>query len=165
MNTVSSNLVTFQLPMIPGGEVMGEVRVKVRLSNAADEALVRRGVIAPDEVRSKTVEAIVDTGAVCTVLPEDLAQELGLAITRQSVARYANGQTETVGTTEPVFVEFVDIEERRASDEALIVGDEVLIGQTVLERTDLLVDCAGQQLLPRHPGGPVLYIRQTKSSR
>ena len=32
------------------GSQMGEVRVRVKLTNAADEALVRRGQLAPDRV-------------------------------------------------------------------------------------------------------------------
>ena len=48
---------------------MGEVRVKVRLTNAADESLARRGQLQPAGVRSITVEAVVDTGAVRCVIP------------------------------------------------------------------------------------------------
>jgi len=31
----------------------------------------------------------------------------------------------------------------------------VLIGQTVLESTDLLVDCVSRKVIPAHPEGPL----------
>lgn len=153
-----AGLVTFRIPITPEGKAMGEVRVKARLTNAGDAHKARHGEITLEQVRSKEVEAIVDTGAMLTVIPPELAQELGLAVVGESVARYANGTSETVGTTEPILVE---LEGRSASDDALIIGDEVQIGQTVLEKTDLLVDCSNRRLIanPKHPDGPVLYIR------
>jgi hypothetical protein len=46
-------------------------------------------------------------------------------------------------------------------EEALVLGDEVLIGQTVLEKLDLLVDCAKQKLVPNpaHPDQPVTKVK------
>ena len=52
-----------------------------------------------------------------------------------------------------------EIMERRSSDDALIRGDEVLIGQTLLEKMDLLVDCTRQRLVPAHPEGPVNKLK------
>ena len=59
---------------------MGEVRVKVKLTNAGDEVLVRRGLLTADKIRSYESEALVDTGAVRSVLPAHVVQLLGLAI-------------------------------------------------------------------------------------
>jgi hypothetical protein len=53
----------------------------------------------------------------------------------------------------------IEIMERRSSDDALILGDEVLIGQTLLEKMDLLVDCARQRLVPAHQEGPVNKLK------
>ncbi|MGH9799447.1 MAG: retroviral-like aspartic protease family protein [Blastocatellia bacterium] len=135
---------------------MDEVRIKVKLTNSMDASLARRGELDSDKVRSKEVEAIVDTGAVCTVIPTALAKELGVEIVKQSVARYANGDREVVGKGEPVMIE---IEDRLTFDSPLLLGDEVLIGQTVLETTDLLVDCTNKRLMPGHPEGVVLHVR------
>ena len=46
---------------------MGEVRVTVKLNNAVDLGMQRRGLIQPAEVRSVTVEAVVDTGRCAPV--------------------------------------------------------------------------------------------------
>jgi hypothetical protein len=74
------------------------------------------------------------------------------------VAQYADGREETVPVTDPV--EFT-INRRDATVECLVLGDNVQIGQTVLEMTDLLVDCANQRVVPNpaHPDQPVLKIR------
>jgi len=153
---MNTGLVTYKVPITAEGKVMGEVRVKVKLSNTLDAALARRGELDPDKVRSKEVEAIVDSGTVCTVIPKSLSEELGLEIVRESVARYANGQSEVVGKGEPLMIE---IEDRLAFDSPLVLGDEVLIGQTVLETTDLLIDCTNRRLIPGHPEGVVLHVR------
>jgi clan AA aspartic protease len=136
---------------------MGEVRVMVRLTNAADEALVRRGMLAPDQVRTYETTALVDTGTTHTVVPEHVIQRLGLAIRDELLVQFADGRPELVGVTEPLRVE---IQGRSTNDDALATGDEVLIGQTVLEKMDWVVDCAGQCLIqnPRHPNGPIFRI-------
>src|SRR5688500_17057582 len=63
-----------------GSTPLGEVRVKVKLTNAVDEALVRRGLLTADKIRSYEADAVVDTGAVRSVLPIHVVQLLGLAI-------------------------------------------------------------------------------------
>lgn len=136
---------------------MGEVRVKVKLTNAIDEALVSRGILNPNMLRMCEIEALVDTGAVRTVLPISIVQQLGLRIRGQQVAQYANGMEESVGLTEPVIIE---LEGRETTEATLVTGNTVLIGQTVLETLDLLIDCRNQRLVPNpeHPNYPVMRI-------
>src|SRR5437868_5663588 len=109
------------------GTDMGEIRTRVRLVNAADDALARRGQIPAAQVRSYEADALVDTGAIRTVIPVQVMHQLGLSPRGQRVAEYADGRTEVVDLTEPLIVE---IHGRDTSDEALVLGDEVLIGQT-----------------------------------
>ncbi|MFN6528926.1 retroviral-like aspartic protease family protein [Nostoc sp. ChiSLP03a] len=136
---------------------MGAVRIKVKLTNAIDEALVSRGMLNPNMLRVYETEALVDTGAVRTVLPMPIVQQLGLRIRGQQVAEYANGMEESIGVTEPVIIE---LEGRETTEATLVTGNTVLIGQTVLETLDLLVDCKNQRLVPNpeHPNYPVLRI-------
>jgi clan AA aspartic protease len=139
-------------------KVMREVRVDVRLTNAADEALVRRGLLPAESVRSYEAQAFVDTGAVKSILPVQVVQQLGLAIVRKTRARYANDSGEDVDITEMVGI---DINGRRTTEETLVLGSEVLIGQTVLESLDLLVDCIAHRLIPNpeHPDQPVINVK------
>ncbi|MDX2033567.1 MAG: clan AA aspartic protease [Blastocatellia bacterium] len=140
---------------------MGEVRVKVKITNAADDTLARRKQLPVGEVRTLTATALVDTGAVRLVLPSFVAEQLGLERVGKQVAEYADGRLDEVDVTEPVYIE---IDGRRTADEALVLGDEVLIGQTVLEKTDMQVDCAGRQLIPNpaHPDQPVSKVKRVR---
>jgi len=135
---------------------VGEVRVRVKLTNALDEALARRGQLATDQMRVYEAQALVDTGAVRSVLPVQVVQQLGLQIRGQRVAEYADGRRDVVGVTEPLIIE---MEHRDTLDEALVLGDEVLIGQTVLEKLDLMVDTQRLMPNPAHPDQPVSKVK------
>jgi clan AA aspartic protease len=129
---------------------MGAVRVKVKLTNAIDEELVRRGLLNPNLLRVYEAEALIDTGAVRTAIPAEVVDFLGLRIRNQEIAKYADGRQEVVGLTGPVIME---IEGRETTEATLVLGDIVLIGQTALETLDLLVDCKNQCLVP-NPANP-----------
>jgi len=138
--------------------MMGEVRTQVKLTNAIDEALARRGQLPADRVRVYETRALVDTGAVRSVLPVHVVQQLGLEIRGQRVAEYADGRREAVGVTEALVIE---IEGRDTLEEALVLGDEVIIGQTVLEKLDLFVDPINQRVVPNpaHPDQPISKVK------
>lgn len=139
-------------------QAMGEVRTAAELTNAIDEGLERRGQISRDQVRTYRADALVDTGAVRTVLPVQVAEQLGLAIVGERVAEYADGRLDVVGLTEPVKI---DIGGRTTVEQALVLGNEVIIGQTVLETIDMQVDCSNRRLVPNpaHPDQPVVKIK------
>jgi clan AA aspartic protease len=137
---------------------MGEVRVKAVLTNAVDEDLARRGQIRPDQIRRYEAQALVDTGAVRSCLPAHVVEQLGLSLRGQRVAEYADGRKDIVAVTGPVVIH---IEGRDTLEEALVLGDEVLIGQTVVEKIDMWVDCVHQRLAPNpaHPDQPVSKVK------
>ncbi len=137
---------------------MGEIRVKVQLTNAIDEALARRGQLDAELIRTYEADAMVDTGAIRSVIPAQILEALGLRTRGQRVAQYADGREENVGVTEPLVFRLLG---RDTLEEALVLGDEVLIGQTVLEKLDLLADCAGRRVIPNpaHPDQPVSKVK------
>jgi clan AA aspartic protease len=137
---------------------MGEIRTRVILTNGVDEFLARRGELGSQEVRRYEADALVDTGAVVSVLPVSVAESLGLESDRRSVAELADGSRVNVEIAEPILFEILG---RRTTDEAFILGDEVLIGQTILEKLDLWADARNQQLIPNpaHPDQPVLKLK------
>jgi hypothetical protein len=61
-----------------GERPMGEVRVKVQLRNTFDQMRSRRGEIPSDQIRVYEAEAVVDTGAVSSVIPPFVVEQLGL---------------------------------------------------------------------------------------
>ncbi len=137
---------------------LGEVRVKVRLISAVDEARARAGDLPQKRVRQRVIGALVDPGAVRSIIPPQVMIALGLTSRGRRVVEYADGRKEPVDVTGPMIV---DIDGRDTVEEALVLGDEVLIGQTVLEKLDMLVDCASHRLVPNpaHPEQPVTKVK------
>jgi len=137
---------------------MGEVRTQVLIINAVDEALQRAGQLSAERVRRYEADAMVDSGAVRSVMPAHVARQLGVDVRGQRVVEYADGPKEAVDVTGPVIFNIMG---RDTMEEALVLRDEVLIGQTVLEKLDLLVDCNRQKLIPNpaHPDQPVTKVK------
>jgi hypothetical protein len=106
--------------------VIGEIRVKVILTNSTDEALNRRRKLKKSAIRRFEADALVDTGAVRSVIPAHVMGKLGVMARGQRVAEYADGRKESVGITEPIIF---DVLGRDTLEEALVLGDEVLIGR------------------------------------
>lgn len=138
---------------------MGAVRIEVELANMVDEALVRQGQKEPEAVRRMKVTALVDTGAVKCVVPQFVADTLGVARPFREVAEFADGRRQEVDVTEPILMKILG---RPVYEECLVLGDEVLIGQTALEKTDLHVDCREGKVVPNpaHPDQPVITIKR-----
>jgi clan AA aspartic protease len=134
---------------------MGEVYVRVRLSNAWDVECVRRGLANADQIRSLEVDALVDTGSTRSVVPPEIVERLGLTLIDSAVGKLADGSHANIGLCSPVSFEIMG---RRTEEEAYVMGDEILIGQTTLQTTDLLVDCKDHRVIPKHPDGPVFRL-------
>jgi predicted aspartyl protease len=91
---------------------------------------------------------LIDTGALRGILLPQVIQRLGLEMVGERVAEYADGRLEAVGLTEPLTLQVLDREEL---EEAMVVGEEVLIGRTALGKLGLVVDYVNQRLVPnRH---------------
>jgi predicted aspartyl protease len=56
---------------------MGNVFAELTLKNGSDLVRFNDGHISDKDVRSVTVRALVDTGAVSLVINEDICQQLG----------------------------------------------------------------------------------------
>ena len=136
---------------------MGQVKVQVRLTNAREAVLAQLGHLKAEQVHHCDTEALIDTGAVRSVLPPFVAAQLGLSCLDRTMALYADGRGEEVECTEPVIV---DIGGRRMSTSAMVLGQQVLLGVTVLEELDLLVNYTGQRLIPNlaHPQQPAFRV-------
>jgi clan AA aspartic protease len=137
---------------------MGEVRTATLLTNAVDEDLSRQGQLSPAKIRRYEADAMVDTGAVRSIIPPHVVEQLGLTIRGKRVVEYADGRNDVVDVTGPILFKILD---RDTLEEALVLGDEVLIGQTVLEKLDLMVDCNSRRVIPNpaHPDQPVTKVK------
>ena len=119
--------------------IMGEIHADVRLENAGDREYFRRGDRAEADIRHSTVDGVVDTGAVTLVLPQNIVERLGLETQGTAFVTYADERREERPLAGPVVVRIGN----RSMTMDCIVGpplSEVLIGQVVLERLDLIAD-------------------------
>ncbi len=140
------------------GQPVGEVRVKVKFTNVADAAAAAHGLIGAGEVRVYEADAMVDTGSATTVIPQAVYDQLGVDPLGTRRVVFADGRSEDVIVTFPLIVELMG---RKTSDECVVLGNEVLVGQTILEKTDLFVDCFRGRLVPNpaHPDQPILKVK------
>ena len=124
---------------------MGLVHVQVTLTNYREAVLARLGQFDASQVHSYETEALIDTGAFRSVLPPAVADQLGLLRLDRTDAKYANSSGEEVDVTEAFTVEIFG---RRMVTTAMVLGEHVLLGATVLEELDFVVDPARQRLIP-----------------
>jgi predicted aspartyl protease len=136
----------------PPEPFVGEVKVEVELENTIDRELVRRGLLGEEGVRHVRTTALVDTGAMMLVLPEDIVATLGLPELGTVPVTYADERTEERPLAGVVTVRVAG---RDARVDCVVgpPGSEPLLGQIVLEITDLLVDCSRRRLVP-NPESP-----------
>ncbi|MFM2397233.1 MAG: hypothetical protein RLZZ144_483, partial [Pseudomonadota bacterium] len=106
------------------------------------------------------VNALVDTGATFMCVTEEMALQLGFDTTEVSrhVVTLADGRQIKVPRIAPIDISFGN---RSYVTEALVLGDEPLMGVLPLEAMDSLVDPLRQQLVvnPSHPNFPVALAK------
>lgn len=125
---------------------MGEIRAKCQLAKVGGKK------------KAIEIDALVDTGAVMTLLPEDLVDGLELERDGKVVVSLANDQKIELSVALPLLLKIGN----RSMVTDCLVGPpqcEPLIGQLVLERLDLIVDPLKKTLSPR-PESP--YIPSLK---
>ncbi len=133
---------------------MGDVRVAVWLENRSDRLDVIHGRIDETRVRRFEWPALVDTGATDLVLPEEAVEALGVQVDGEIDIEYADGSIHSRPMAHDVTITI----EGRAVTLSVVVGPPgttALVGQVVLEMTDLLVDCGRRRLVPRRPLRPL----------
>ena len=124
---------------------MGQVHIQVILTNYREALMARLGQLTPEQVHRYETEALIDTGAVRSVISAALADRLGLMRLRRTEATYADGRVEEVDMTEVFTVEMLG---RETEMSAMVLGEHILLGVTALEELDLMVDCNRNRLVP-----------------
>ena len=128
---------------------MGLVNTEITLKNVEDGAIARAGLIKPEEIRTATVTAIADTGAMSLVITEEMRQKLGLGIVMEKTAIVANGQRVTGFMTDAVEVHWKN---RLTILPALVIpgAEKILMGAIVMEGMDLMVNPVTQEVVGAH---------------
>lgn len=140
-----------------GANSVGRITVDVEVANNDDLALVRRGMLPPDQIRRETIPGVVDSGAAMLVLPQTVVERLGLPLGNQVLVRYADGRRGRRREAKAVSIKLLG---RDITLPAVVEPkrETALIGAIVLEALDLLVDCKSQRVVPRDPRGAVYEI-------
>lgn len=139
---------------------MGEVRVDVKIENDRDIFQYQEGRIGNDEVRSIEINALVNTGAVMLLLPQEMVEALGLEKIGRAIVTLANEEKielDVAGTLS------LTIRDRKMKTDCLIGPPqcEPLIGQIILERLDLIIDPLKRTIVfrPESPYLPSLKLK------
>jgi clan AA aspartic protease len=127
---------------------MGNVCAEITLKNGSDLTRFKDGIISDKDIRSVTVNAVVDTGTVTLVINEDICQKLGLTIVGIRTATLAGGNKIDCKITEPVRIYWKN---RDAFCQAVVLPEgEILLGVIPLEFMDLVGDPVAEQLVGAH---------------
>jgi clan AA aspartic protease len=128
---------------------MGYVFEEITLKNSRDMGNAMSGIINEQEIRQKTVQALVDTGAHWLVINEELRRELGLEIIGEKRVALADNTEIVCQRTGSIEIQYKD---RFAVQSALVVPDRpnVLLGAAPLEEMDLIVDPLREEVTGRH---------------
>ncbi len=106
------------------------------------------------------VKALVDTGATFMCVTEDNAIQLGFDISevRMQAVTLADGHQRMVPKIAPIEIAFGN---RAYVTEAVVLGNEPLLGVIPLEAMDLIVDPRRSELTvnPEHPNYPVALAK------
>ena len=128
---------------------MGNVHTAITLKNVKDMGNAHDGYIKEDDIRSVTINALVDTGAMTLCITEEIRQKLGLEIVETRPAHIANGSRVTCQVTEPV--EIIWKNRHSTCKSVVIPGAEItLLGVIPLEDMDLTVNPVSQELVGAH---------------
>ncbi len=137
---------------------MGLVHAEIELINAGDLEVARRGFIGREEVRRMTSNALVDSGAYMMVIPEHVRLQLGLETVEYGEAEYANGKIESVPIVGPIVIKFAN---RRTVADAMVLGNQVLLGSIPMGAMDVVIHPRTQTLMvnPENPTMPKMIVK------
>ena len=135
---------------------MGIVYADLTLRNLEDVTLAKSGYLKPDDVRSVTVKAIVDTGAYTIMIDDQTMKKLGLGVSGEQKVKIASGERLACPLTTPVEINWKD---RQSVMRAIAVPGlpQVLLGLLPLEEMDLVVHPNKQELVGAH-GDTIEYM-------
>ncbi|KJV07970.1 clan AA aspartic protease [Methylocucumis oryzae] len=106
------------------------------------------------------INALVDTGATFLCVTEEIAVQLGFDTTEVSrqVVTLADGHQRKVPKIAPIEITFAN---RSYVTEAVVLGNEPLLGVIPMEAMDLVVNPSLQTLTvnPLHPNYPVALVK------
>jgi clan AA aspartic protease len=139
---------------------MGLVHAQIKITNAGDLGLVRRNLMAKEDVRSINLNAIVDKSFYMMAINETVKEQLGLTVVDKQKAQLADSSVLELEVVGPIEIRFAN---RRTVCEAIVLpgNSEILLGAIPMEAMDVLIHPKDQQLIvnPDHPIMPQLSLK------
>jgi len=131
---------------------MGLVYADITLQNAFDVTAAHKGIIANEAVKTLSVKALVDSGAITLTINDEIAKQLDLEVKDQVDVELADGTRGKNDLVGPVDIRF---QNRITSCLALVLpgATEVLLGAIPMEGMDVIIDPKFEQLTV-HPDRP-----------
>ena len=138
---------------------MGKIITTLIVTNRADQNVAARGFMAPDQIRSVTLNnVLVDTGATTLCLPASIIAQLGLELLKEVDVETANG----IGKARIFQDAKISLVGREGTFECLELpgGMNPLLGVIPLEALGIELDLKNQRLvtLPISPTETYLTI-------
>jgi clan AA aspartic protease len=126
---------------------MGLIYADIELANARNGSL-----------KSITVNALVDTGAMTLCIPEHIAIQLQLQEIEKREVTTADERRHVVPYVGPVQIQFAN---RTCFTGALVIGESVLMGAVPMEDMDLVISPSGQTVTvnPNSPNIPSAVVK------
>mgnify|MGYP001558011177 CR=1 FL=1 len=139
---------------------MGEIRVRIKLENNNDLAFYEAGIIKKNQLRQEVIDALVDTGAVEMLLPQDLVEKLGLKLYYKVIVTLADERKTELWKAGPLWLTVCN---RGMITDCLVgpPGCEPLLGQVVMEKLDLIPNPRKKTITP-NPQSPYLPTLKMK---
>ena len=144
---------------------MGHVYAGITITNSGDAYMAKQGALPNEKVRTMTVNALVDSGAMTLTIGEAIAGQLDLTVKDQVNVSLADGSLTKCDLVGPVDIRFKN---RITSCLALVLpgADEVLLGVIPLEGMDVMIDPNTQQLVlpPERPYRAGMKVKSVRLS-
>lgn len=140
---------------------MGFTHAELKLTNAEDLALVRRGHLTKDEVRSVQITALVDRDTYPLAIPDRLKHQLGISVIDNRLVELADGSLTEVEMVGPIEIRFAN---RRFTCDAMVMADAdgVTLGLVPMNGLNVVIDPLQQELIvnPQHPRRSMFSVKQ-----
>ncbi|MFZ1527299.1 MAG: hypothetical protein WAT19_00985 [Ferruginibacter sp.] len=131
---------------------MGMVYAEIILINSDDVGMAKRHIIGEEEIRSASINMLVDSGAYMMGINETISEQLGLSFIEKRKAVLADGSVQEYDVVGPIMVKFKN---RTAICSAMVLkGDaEPLLGAIPMEEMDVMIHPQHKELIvnPAHP--------------
>jgi len=127
---------------------MGNVFAEITVKNVMDMGLASAGHITENNIRSVTLNAIVDTGATTLVIDEEIFKQLGLSVVKTRNINLAGGGKTECKITDAVHIQWKD--HFAVVNAAVLPDGKPLLGVIPLEFMDLMVDLVNRELVGVH---------------